>query len=249
MIEAQEVSRVYGTKQPFTALDGVSFEIPTGATAAIIGKSGSGKSTLMHLLGGLDHPTAGRIIVDGQTLGELSHSGMDRFRAEDMGFVFQSFFIEANQTCYQNVALPLEINRVARRLRRAKVEQALEQVGLTEKIYVRAGDLSGGQKQRLAIARAIVNQPKILLADEPTGNLDSATGHQVIELLFGLNRNLGCTLVIVTHDRDLAEKCDYRIEISDGRIVQVEAPKGVLLKLAKKVFGRKRKKGSADDVS
>ena len=225
MIEVRNLTRTYGKKaNTFQALRGVSFRIPSAATVAIIGKSGSGKSTLMHLMGGLDKPTSGDILVDGKTLGDLKRRDMDRFRAQDLGFVFQSFFVEANQTCYQNVSLPLEINRIPWRRRQKLAEQALEQVELFDKIKSKASTLSGGQKQRLAIARAIVNSPKILMADEPTGNLDSATGDKIMELLFGLNRRLQCTLIIVTHDAELAARCQYQIELKDGVIVHVRKP-------------------------
>ena len=223
MIEIKDVHKVYGKKEnTFVALNGVSFAIPTGATAAIIGKSGSGKSTLMHIMGGLDHPTEGEIAVDGKVLSAMKRKEIDHFRAHDLGFVFQSFFVEGNQTCYQNVALPLEINKTALSARKARIEEALQKVELGDKINNKARNLSGGQKQRLAIARAIVNKPKLLLADEPTGNLDSATGENVIKLLFDLNKTMGSTLVIVTHDPDLAARCDMQISVKDGEIVSVE---------------------------
>jgi putative ABC transport system ATP-binding protein len=144
---------------------------------------------------------------------------LDRFRAKQMGFIFQSFFVEPRQTCFQNVMLPLEIARVSRRKRRALAEGALEAVDLAEKIDMLASTLSGGQKQRLAIARSIVSQPKLLFADEPTGNLDSVTGDKIMSLLFDLNKRLGVTLVIVTHDPDIASQCDRQIVISDGELV------------------------------
>jgi len=227
MIECRVISKVYGKKQAtFTALENVSFTVPDGQTIAIVGKSGSGKSTLMHLLGGLDHPTAGELIINGTNLTHLNRQAMDQFRATQLGFVFQSFFVEANQTCYQNVVLPLEINEVPLRKRRQLVEAALEQVELTDKINQKAGNLSGGQKQRLAIARAIVNKPNIILADEPVGNLDSATGEKIISLLFSLHKQTGSTLVIVTHDAELASRCDVQISLSDGRITAITNNKG-----------------------
>lgn len=222
MIEVKNVRKVYGKKDNvFEALKGVSFNIPTGSTVAIIGKSGSGKSTLMHIMGGLDHPTDGEIIINGQSIGGMKRKQIDQFRAQDLGFVFQSFFVEANQTCYQNVALPLEINEISFRKRRQLIEQALQKVELLDKINNKAKNLSGGQKQRLAIARAIVNNPKLILADEPTGNLDSATGDTIVELLFDLNKSSGSTLVVVTHDSELAGRCDMQIAIKDGEIQKI----------------------------
>lgn len=226
MIQVHDLQKTYGKKDTiFQALKGITFKIPTGSKVAIIGKSGSGKSTLMHIMGGLDHPTSGYVSIDDKNLSTLKRKAMDVFRAQDLGFVFQSFFVEGNQTCYENVSLPLEINKVRATKRRKLIESALERVDLLDKINARARDLSGGQKQRLAIARAIVAAPKLILADEPTGNLDSATGEKIIELLFGLNRDLGCTLVVVTHDPDLAKRCDMQISIKDGLVVSIEHAK------------------------
>lgn len=237
MIEVRELTKLYGKKaNAFQALRGVSFQIPLGSTVAIVGKSGSGKSTLMHLMGGLDRPTSGDIYIKDKPMGGLSRKAMDRFRARDLGFVFQSFFVEGNQTCFQNVALPLEISGVPRRQRKQLVETALEQVGLFDKAKVKARTLSGGQKQRLAIARAIVNNPKIIMADEPTGNLDSATGDKIIELLFGINRRAKSTLIIVTHDNDLADLCQYRVSMKDGVVESFTSPDDI----------RRNRTGTAD---
>ncbi len=235
MIEIKDVHKVYGKKEStFVALKGVSFTIPTGSTAAIIGKSGSGKSTLMHIMGGLDHPTEGEVLVNQQSLGKMKRKQIDHFRAHDLGFVFQSFFVEGNQTCYQNVALPLEINETGFGRRKQRIEEALQTVELSEKTNTRARYLSGGQKQRLAIARAIVNRPKLILADEPTGNLDSTTGDKVMDLLFGLCTRLGSTLVIVTHDADLAARCDMQISIKDGEIQEITHKKASTTKKGSK---------------
>jgi putative ABC transport system ATP-binding protein len=226
MIDIKNIRKVYGKKgSEFEALKGVNFNIPDGATVAIIGKSGSGKSTLMHIMGGLDHPTEGEVVVDGTSIGRMKRKAIDRFRAQDLGFVFQSFFVEGNQTCYQNVALPLEIEETAFGRRKKLIESALERVELLDKMNNKARDLSGGQKQRLAIARAIVNNPKLIFADEPTGNLDSETGEKIIQLLFNLNKENKSTLVVVTHDRDLAARCDMQVSIKDGQIVSVEQNK------------------------
>ncbi len=224
MIELQAVGKVYGKKQNvFTALEDVNLEIPDGASVAIVGKSGSGKSTLMHLMSGLDHATSGTIKINGTSLRDMKQKAIDKFRATEMSFIFQAFFIEPNQTCFQNVALPLEIAEVSRRRRKTLIREALKAVELDDKIDSKASNLSGGQKQRLAIARAIVNKPKLIFADEPTGNLDSTTGEKIMDLLFDLNKTLGSTLVIVTHDHDLAARCKVQVHIKDGR---VESTKG-----------------------
>lgn len=222
MIEVKNVTKTYGKKKNiFTALDDVSFTIPDGASVAIIGKSGSGKSTLMHVMSGLDRPQKGEILIDGKNILEFKQKQMDKFRSEEMSFIFQSFFVQGNESCYNNVSLPLEIAGVPYGRRRAKVEKALAAVELLDKKRSKAKDLSGGQKQRLAIARAIVGEPKVLFADEPTGNLDSATGEVVEKLLFRYNRDNGTTLIIVTHDEDLAKKCDMRIYVKDGAVTRV----------------------------
>ena len=222
MITITDLTKIYGKKETqFTALNSVSLTIASNSTAAIIGRSGSGKSTLMHIMSGLDSPTTGSVIIDGVDLFSMKAKVMDSFRATKMSFIFQAFFVEANQTAYQNVMLPLEIAKVPQRRRRAMVMQALEAVELSEKANSLAANLSGGQKQRLAIARAIVNKPSILFADEPTGNLDSATGDKIMQLLFDLNKTLGCTIVLVTHDADLAERCARQVSLKDGKILSI----------------------------
>lgn len=219
MIEVRQLTKTYGKKHNvFTALDDITFTIPDGASVAIIGKSGSGKSTLMHAMSGLDRPEIGEVWIDGQDILKLKTKDIDKFRAHQMSFIFQSFFVQANESCYDNVSLPLEIADVPSHLRRKKIEAALHAVQLLDKKKSRARDLSGGQKQRLAIARAIVNNPMVLFADEPTGNLDSTTGDVIAKLLFAYNRIRGSTLIIVTHDIELADKCDIQIRIKDGKI-------------------------------
>lgn len=223
MIEIKNVTKTYGKKQSaFKALDDVNFTIPDGASVAIVGKSGSGKSTLMHAMSGLDRPEQGQVIIDGVDILKLKNKAVDRFRSEKIGFIFQSFFVQANETAYDNVSLPLEIVNIKPRARKQRVEEALETVELSDKLKQKAANLSGGQKQRLAIARAIVNKPSIIFADEPTGNLDSTTGEKVEDLLFGLNKQQGSTLIIVTHDTDLASKCDIQIFIKDGKIESIQ---------------------------
>jgi putative ABC transport system ATP-binding protein len=223
MIEVKNVTKIYGKKtNVFIALDQVSLTVPDGATVAIIGKSGSGKSTLMHIMSGLDHPTSGSVEVGGKELSSMKAKELDTFRAKEMSFIFQSFFVEGNQSSYQNVMMPLEIARIGRRDRKAKVLEALKVVELDDKVNELARNLSGGQKQRLAIARSIVNKPKLIFADEPTGNLDSVTGETVVQLLFDMNKRLGSTLIIVTHDPDLAARCQMRVELKDGKIVSIK---------------------------
>ena len=219
MIELKNVTKIYGKKKnQFMALKNVSLTIPTGASVAILGKSGSGKSTLMHAISGLDRPQHGQVIIDGQDILQLKPKRVDEFRAKKIGFIFQSFFVQGNESVVDNVSLPLEIARLPRKKRAHKINVALKAVDLYDKRKNRAKDLSGGQKQRLAIARAIVGDPQIIFADEPTGNLDSETGAKVEELLFGYNKQKGVTLIVVTHDADLAKKCDYQIIIKDGRV-------------------------------
>lgn len=231
MIEVKNLTKSYGKKHSvFTALDDVSFTIPDGASVAIIGKSGSGKSTLMHAMSGLDRPEKGQVIIDGVDILKLKNKAVDRFRSEKIGFIFQAFFVQANETCYDNVALPLEIAKVPSRSRKMLIEEALNIVELSDKIKQKARNLSGGQKQRLGIARAIVNKPSIIFADEPTGNLDSTTGEKVEELLFGLNKQGGSTLIVVTHDAELAEKCDIQIYIKDGKIDRMVGAEAVTKK-------------------
>ena len=225
MIELKNVTKVYGKKKnQFTALKNVSLTIPTGASVAILGKSGSGKSTLMHAISGLDKPQKGQVIIDGQDILQLKSKHVDEFRAKKIGFIFQSFFVQGNESVVDNVSLPLEIARLPRKKRAHKINTALKAVDLYDKRKNRAKDLSGGQKQRLAIARAIVGDPQIIFADEPTGNLDSETGAKVEELLFDYNKQKGVTLIVVTHDADLAKKCDYQIIIKDGRVEKSTVP-------------------------
>ena len=225
MIELKNVTKIYGKKKnQFTALKNVSLNIPTGASVAILGKSGSGKSTLMHAISGLDRPQHGQVIIDGQDILQLKPKRVDEFRAKKIGFIFQSFFVQGNESVVDNVSLPLEIARLPRKKRAHKINAALKAVDLYDKCKNRAKDLSGGQKQRLAIARAIVGDPQIIFADEPTGNLDSETGAKVEELLFGYNKQKGVTLIVVTHDADLAKKCDYQIIIKDGRVEKSTVP-------------------------
>jgi predicted ABC transporter, ATPase component len=226
MIEVKNITKIYGKKKnAFKALDGVSLDIEKGSSVAILGKSGSGKSTLMHAISGLDKPQKGRVLIDGEDILRLKPRATDKFRAQKMGFIFQSFFVEGGESCYDNVSLALETAGVVRIGRKKRIIEALEAVDLGDKIKSRAKDLSGGQKQRLAIARAIVGRPQILFADEPTGNLDSATSKVIEDLLFNYCKENNATLIIVTHDEDLAQKCQRVIHIKDGKIESDSAAK------------------------
>lgn len=226
MFELKNVSKIYGKNEStFTALDNVSVTIPDGAVVAIVGKSGSGKSTLMHIMSGLDHPTNGVVLVNGTNMKAMKRKELDVFRSREMGFIFQSFFVQGNDNCYDNVALPIEITELDIKKRHDAVYGALKAVELEDKVKQKAKDLSGGQKQRLAIARSIVNQPSILFADEPTGNLDSVTGTVVEKMLFDYVSEHNATLIIVTHDQDLADKCNMQIHIKDGRIERIDETK------------------------
>lgn len=226
MIEVRNISKTYGKKKnSFQALKNISFKIPKGASVAIIGKSGSGKSTLIHAMSGLDAPEEGEVLMDGVNILSMRQKDIDKFRSKKMGFIFQSFFVQGNETCFENVSLPLEIVEEPIFRRKEIIENALKAVGLEDKIKTPARDLSGGQKQRLAIARAIANSPEIIFADEPTGNLDSITSAKIEKMLFEYNKNSQATLLIVTHDEELAEKCDIRIRIKDGKVEQIEGVK------------------------
>ena len=224
LISVQDVRRSYGRGQNhFEALKGVSFEIDEGESVAIVGKSGSGKSTLMHTLALLDAPTTGTLELEGRDATALKGRRLNTTRNKTFGFVFQQFFLTANSTVLENVTLPLKIAGVGRGERTRRGMAALEQLELGDKARNKASDLSGGQKQRAVIARALVNNPRIIFADEPTGNLDSTTGAVVEDILFGLNREHGITLIVVTHDEELAARCDRRLLIRDGLLVEDSA--------------------------
>ncbi|MBF1028232.1 MAG: ABC transporter ATP-binding protein [Candidatus Nanosynbacter sp.] len=227
MIEVKNVTKIYNKKNAFTALDNINLTISSNTSVAILGKSGSGKSTLMHVISGLDKPQKGQVLVDGEDILRLKPRATDKFRASKMAFIFQSFFVEGGESCYNNVSLSLETAGVPVRKRKKLIEQALQSVDLGDKIKSRAKDLSGGQKQRLAIARAIVGEPRILFADEPTGNLDSVTSKVIEDLLFDYQKKNRATLIIVTHDEELASRCNTVINIKDGKIVSqsTEEPK------------------------
>ncbi|TQL02356.1 ABC transporter ATP-binding protein [Cellulomonas sp. SLBN-39] len=211
--------KTYGSGSgAFEALRGVDLDVAAGESLAILGKSGSGKSTLMHLLALLDRPTAGSLTLEGVETSRLKVKEVNATRNRAFGFVFQQFFLNPRASVLDNVVLPLTIAGVPRGERRRRGMAALAQLGLDDKASNKANDLSGGQKQRVVIARALINEPRVIFADEPTGNLDSTTGGMVEDILFDLHRERGITLVVVTHDEDLAARCDRSIQIRDGLV-------------------------------
>jgi len=206
------------------AVDGITLQIAAGEFVALLGASGSGKSSLLNLLAGLDSPSSGSVIVEGQSLAGLSREQLAKYRRHTVGMVFQSFNLIPSMSVLENVELPLRFAEVERTRRAAMASSALERVGLSGRLHHRPIELSGGEQQRVAMARALINQPHILLADEPTGNLDSRTGTEVMELIRHLNESLKMTVVLVTHERDLAEKYANRlIFLADGKMVADQA--------------------------
>lgn len=221
MITIEKVYKSYGKKETsYEALRGVDLAIQDGESVAIVGKSGSGKSTLMHLLAGLDHPSRGRVMWDKRSLADMNEGQLSKLRNHKIGFVFQQFFLQPTLTVLENVTLPLKIEGISPAERNQRGREVLDAVNLLDKANNRATDLSGGQKQRVAIARALIGNPSVIFADEPTGNLDTETGKQVESLLFKLYKDRNITLVIVTHDNDLASRCDRTIHIQDGKVVK-----------------------------
>jgi putative ABC transport system ATP-binding protein len=220
LIEIRDLHKIYAAgAAPVHALRGVSLTIEAGEFVALVGPSGSGKSTLMHLLGLLDHPNSGTYEFDGRDVGRLSSAALSRLRNEKIGFVFQGFHLLPRQTAWENVAMPLVYAGISPWKRRSRATDLLGVVGLGDRIDHRPNQLSGGQQQRVAIARALVNRPRLLLADEPTGNLDSATGAEILAEFRRLHREEGQTVVLVTHDPQVASAADRAVTLRDGRIV------------------------------
>jgi ABC-type lipoprotein export system ATPase subunit len=221
VIELKEIGKVYPAAEPVTALDDVTLAVEPGEFVAIMGASGSGKSTLMNLIGLLDRPTTGSYLFEGREVAPLSDGALAGLRRDRLGFVFQSFNLLGRKSALDNVALPLTYAGVPRGERRQRAAQMLERVGLADRGRHRPSELSGGQQQRVAIARALVNEPSLILADEPTGNLDSKTGAEIFALLQGLNER-GVTLIVVTHDENIAGHAARIVRLADGRLTSDE---------------------------
>lgn len=224
ILDVQSICKSVETTETLIILSDISFQLEKGASLAIVGSSGSGKSTLLGLLAGLDMPTRGEIAIAGKTLSQMSEDQRAMLRAEHVGFVFQSFQLLESLTAIENVMLPLELE--GKVSARSRAEELLKRVGLSERMQHYPKQLSGGEQQRVAIARAFASNPTILFADEPTGNLDSKTGESIIELLFQLNSEEATTLVLVTHEARLAERCQHRIQIEGGCLVHQDFKHG-----------------------
>ena len=218
VLELDAVTKTYGTDPPVEALQGVSFAVRAGELVGILGPSGSGKSTLLHLMGTLERPSDGRVSITGLDVATLSDRQLAAVRATRIGFVFQQFFLAEHSTALENVADGLLYAGAPAEERRARGAEALDRVGLGDRLGARPTQLSGGERQRVAIARALVGRPAIVLADEPTGNLDSGTSRQMMELIDELNE-AGATIVVITHEREIADRLPRRVELRDGRIV------------------------------
>jgi putative ABC transport system ATP-binding protein len=218
LLQLEAVTKVYPSQPPVTALQGLDLVIKAGELVAVVGPSGSGKTTLLHIMGTLDRPTSGRVSLTGLDASAMSDRDVAALRASRIGFVFQQFFLAEHATILDNVADGLLYTGVRYRVRRERAAEALTAVGLGDRVHARPTQLSGGQRQRVGIARALAGSPAIVLADEPTGNLDHATGQHLLELLRQLNAR-GTTIVIITHDRDIAAGMPRQVEMLDGRIV------------------------------
>lgn len=217
ILSLRDVHRSYG-EPPVTACAGVSLEVDDGELVAIVGPSGSGKSTLLNLIGTLDRPSSGTVEIDGLDVGSLDDASLSALRASRIGFVFQQFHLSDGVTALDNVADGLLYSGIPRSARLQRARRALERVGLGHRLDHRPHQLSGGERQRVAIARAVIGDPALLLADEPTGNLDSVSGASIVELLHELHRQ-GTTIIVITHDKELASRLPRRISLSDGRVV------------------------------
>jgi putative ABC transport system ATP-binding protein len=212
------VSKTFDGKRKVTALDGIDLSISKGEMASIVGPSGSGKSTMLNLIGGLDHPSAGEVELDGQPLSKLSDDDLTRVRRDKIGFIFQFFNLLPTLSCLENVSLPLHLRGWPRKKVQERARELLDLVRLSERLDHLPDELSGGERQRVAIARALSVYPPILLADEPTGNLDTHTGAEILKLIHDLHDRLGATVLVVTHDKTVADSCPRTIQLRDGRV-------------------------------
>lgn len=220
LIRVESIDKIYNMgKVKVTALDGVSIEIEKNSYTAIMGPSGSGKSTLLHIFGCLDTPTKGKYFLGDEEVSGLSHNKLAEIRNKKIGFVFQTFNLLPNMNVLENVSLPLLYAGMSKKMRKKRAEKVLDEVGLIERLRHKPSELSGGERQRTAIARALVNNPSIILADEPTGNLDSASGNSIMKIFNYLYEN-GNTIIVVTHDNNIAKMANNVIELSDGKVVE-----------------------------
>ena len=224
-VSLQSVRRTYHLGEPVHALDGVSISLPEGSFTAVMGPSGSGKSTLMNMVGCLDTPDEGQVTVAGQAVGALSEAERAKLRGTELGFIFQQFNLMPRLTAAENVTMPLVFNKDVEAGRRERAETLLDEVGLGDRLDHTPPELSGGQRQRVAIARALVNEPSLILADEPTGNLDTETGGEIMDLFAQLHEE-GRTILMVTHERHIAEHADRIIHLVDGEIEEIEQLEG-----------------------
>jgi putative ABC transport system ATP-binding protein len=225
MIQLENVSREYGDGKVVYALNRVSLRIESGERVAVMGPSGSGKSTLLNLVCGLDEPTSGKVLIDGQNIASLNDNARTRLRREKIGMVFQTFNLLPTLTAQENVALPLRLSGVSKKEADSRAATMLSKVGLGQRATHRPDQMSGGERQRIAIARALIFQPPVLLADEPTGNLDSKTGEEILALLDDLHREFNTTILMVTHNEEAAGHCDRVIRLRDGKVVSVSPAK------------------------
>jgi len=239
VLELDAVTKRYPAQPPVIALDEVSFEVARGELVAIVGPSGSGKSTLLHVMGTLDRPSEGTVRISGFDVSQLNDRELAGLRATEIGFIFQQFFLAEHASALENVGDGLLYTGAPATVRHAAAAEALDSVGLTQRARFRPPQLSGGERQRVAIARALVGHPAIILADEPTGNLDSATGKTILDLLDELNR-AGATILVITHDHEIADRMPRQVEFRDGRIVADSgaAPSGQMMRAAREPLVR-----------
>lgn len=225
MIQTKNLSKIYneGKSNECRALDSVNLEIKDGEFVAIMGKSGSGKSTLMHLIAGVDYPTSGQVEIDGKEINKLSEKQLSQFRNKEVGIIMQQFFLIEECSVIENVRMPLDFSKEKIKDKDERAVKLICQMGLKDYVKKKVRELSGGEKQRVAIARALVNDPEILLADEPTGSLDSENSDNIMQLMQRINQKFNKTIIVITHEKDIAKYCDRLIVLSDGKIISDEA--------------------------